>query len=117
MAFRTLDKDGDMTFGKGLNNYSRGQSAIKLNIKTRLNMWLGDCFFATDQGIDWVNRLGSKDQKELLEQDIKMTILQTDGVTEILNLSVSVVDRKLSASYTINTIYSKQFTDLIERTI
>ena len=117
MAFRTLDENGDMTFGKGLNNYSRDQNSIKLDVKTRLNMWLGDCFFATDQGIDWVNRLGSKDQKELLEQDIKLTILQTEGVTEILNLSVSVVDRKFNASYTINTVYSKQFTDLIERTI
>lgn len=117
VAFRNLDENGDWLFGKGKNDYARSQEAIKLDIKTRIHSWLGDCFFAVEDGIDWWNRLGSFDQRELLEQDLRLAILQTDGVTEIVDFSTELVDRRFSASYTVNTVYSKQFTDLIERTI
>lgn len=115
--FRTLDEDGDMTFGKGLNNYSTNDEEIKLDIQTSINSWLGDCFFATNKGIDWWNRLGSKNQQQLLEQDIKTTILNVTGVTEVLDISVNVIDRKFKAEYTITTIFSKSFTNLVERSI
>ena len=115
--FRTLDANGDFTFGKGLNNYSRDNNAVKLDVKTRLGSWLGDCFFDTGAGVDWWNRLGSKGQRLLLEQDLRRVILQTDGVTEILEFAVTLVDRKFSASYTVNSIYSKSFNDLVERAL
>lgn len=116
-TFRTLDADGDMTFGKGLNNYSRNNAAIGLDIKTRIKSWVGDCFFDAQAGIDWWNRLGSKGQRALLEQDLRRIILQTEGVTEIVSFSTELVDRRFTASYTVNTVYSEQFTDQIERAL
>lgn len=109
MIIRNLDANGDWTKGQGKNNYLSGNPAIGLNIRTRLLSWVGDCFFSMAAGIDWKNRLGSKNQLALLEGDIKRIILSSFGVTGITALSVSFVNRVLTISYSINTIFSKGY--------
>lgn len=117
MRFRNLDSNGDWTFGKGNNNYAINNKAIGLNIRTRILSWVGDCFFDLDAGIDWVNRLGSKNQRALLELDLRNIILQTEGVTGLLEFNTVLVGRKFTADYSVQTVYSKSYTDLIEVTI
>lgn len=111
MIFRNLNSENDWTFGKGKNNFATENEAISLNIKTRIKSWLGDCFFATDAGIDWINRLGSKNQRELLEADLRNIILQSEGVAGILSFTSELINRQFSATYEITTIYSKSFQD------
>ncbi len=113
MIFRNLDADSDWRFGKGKNDYAQGQAAIALNIKTRIKSWVGDCFFAQTAGIDWVNRLGSKNQRALLEADLRRVILQSEGVTGLVKVDIVMIGRKFQATYTVNTVYSKAFTDSI----
>lgn len=117
MRFRNLDKDGDWTFGKGLNNYASGDDAIGLNIRTRILSWLNDCFFAMNEGIDWVNRLGSKDQRVLLDQDLRRTIMQSDDVTELTSFDSVVNGRDFSAVYNIKTINSQSYKNTIESSV
>lgn len=117
MKFRALDENGDFTFGKGINDYTTQNTAIGLNIKTRIQSWKNDCFFNLTAGIDWNNRIGSKNQQLLLEQDLKVIILQSDDVTGINSFTSSVVNRKFSASYDVSTIYTKSFQDKIEASI
>ena len=117
MKFRQINSDGDWTFGKGLNNYARENNAIGLNIETRIKSWIGDCFFDQQAGIDWVNRLGSKNQRELLELDLRNIILQSEGVTGILNFDTFLVGRNFTADYSVQTVYSQSYTDSIEVTI
>lgn len=114
MIFRALDSNHDWTFGRGIGCYTRENQAIGLNIKTRLLSWLNDCFFDLEAGIDWVNRLGSKNQRELLELDLRRVILQTDQVTGILSFDTSLVGRRFTANYSVETIYSQSFQDAIE---
>lgn len=109
MIFRNLTVDGDWTFGAGRANYAYGQQAIMLNIGTRIKSWVGDCFFDQKAGIDWKNRLGSKNQRALLELDLRRIILQSFGVTGILSFSTSLRGREFSANYTVNTIFTKAF--------
>lgn len=111
MIFRQLDENGDWSFGKGKNNYVSLDEAIKLNIKTRILSWLNDCFFSLTSGIDWLNRLGSKNQAGLLETDLRRIISQSEGVTAILSFDIVTQGRAFSATYTVQTIYSKSFTD------
>ncbi len=111
MIFRNLTADGDWTFGSGVANYVAQNAAIGLNIKTRLLSWVGDCFFDIPAGVDWVNRLGSKNQRTLLELDIRRIILQSQGVTGIISFDTLLNGRNFTAHYSVNTIYSKQFTD------
>lgn len=114
MIFRELDNNHDWTWGKGLQNMTRENQAIGLNIKTRILSWVGDCFFDLQAGIDWWNRLGSKNQRSLLELDLRRIILQSEGVTGLVEFQTNVVGRRFSASYTVNTIYSQDFQDTVE---
>lgn len=113
MIFRNLDADGDWTFGRGKNDFLREQDAIGLNIKTRIMSWLNDCFFAMNEGIDWATRIGSKNQKDLLDADLKRVILSSENVTGLLSFESSVLNRKYTADFSVETVFSKSYTDKI----
>lgn len=115
MIFRNLDADGDWTFGSGKGNYISQNPAIGLNIKTRILSWLGDCFFDEEAGIDWTNRLGSKNQRALLEMDLKRIILQSFGVTGIENFDTLLQNRLFQADYSVNTIFSQAYIDTVSQ--
>lgn len=114
MIFRNLDANNDWTFGNGKNDYLIENNAIKLNIKTRTLSWLNDCFFALDEGIDWTNRLGSKNQEEILQLDLKKIILDSDDVVSITSSEFSLINRKFTATFFIDTIFSKSYKIEIE---
>lgn len=109
MIFRSLDNNGDWVFGTGTSAYASGNTAIGLNIKTRLLSWLKDCFFAQTAGIDYYNRLGNKGQFDKLAADMKRIIAQSFGVTGIIKFSLTQVGREFLASYTVQTIFSTSF--------
>jgi len=113
MIFSNLDESGDWTFGSGQANYTELDIAIGLNIKTRIYSWVDDCFFDMDAGIDWTNRLGSKNQDDLLETDLRRIILQSEGVTGILSFDIVKQGRKFNATYEITTVYSQSFRDSV----
>lgn len=89
MIVRSLTGTGDWTFGSGRNNYKSGNSAVAQSIQTRIMSFLGDCFFATEEGIDWFNLLGGKNQSSL-NLAIAKTIRNTPEVTRITQLSVTL---------------------------
>lgn len=106
MSVRSLDALGDWTFGRGKNNYLTQNKEIRQNIQTRLLSFLGDCFFDTAAGIDWFNLLGSKDQTAL-NLAVNSTILNTEGVTSLLQLSIVLSSvRRLTISYEVATVYT-----------
>jgi len=113
MIFRNLDENGDWTFGRGKNDFLIGQNAIGLNIKTRCYSWLNDCFFAMNEGIDWAERLGSKNQKDLLDADLRRIILASENVTGLVSFDSYLIGRKYTANFSVNTVYSKSYTDTI----
>ena len=109
MKFRNLDSNSDWRFGHGLSDYISGEAAIALNIQTRIFSWLNDCFFDMGAGIDWNNRLGSKNQRNLLELDLRRIILQSYGVTGLVSFSTNITNRKFTANYNVQTIYSPSY--------
>lgn len=104
---RALTATGDWTCGSGRLNYLTGVNAIQQNIVTRLYSLLGDCFFATQDGINWFYFLGSKDQVGL-NLAISATILNTPGVSRLNQLSISLnhVTRLLTIQYSCNVVSS-----------
>jgi hypothetical protein len=117
MKFRNLDSEGQWTFGKGKANYVKDSEAVGLNIKTRIKEWVNDCFFNLKAGIDWYNRLGSFNQKDLLDADIKRIIIQTQDVAQLKSFTSTVTDRAYRAEYTVLTTFSQEYQDLIEQNI
>lgn len=107
-------------FGNGKGSYFAGNLAIGADIKTSLMTFLGECFFATNFGIDWWNLLGSsgadKIQAQILEQSRK-AILQVQGVVNIPKVTTSRVSRTLYIQYTVNTVFGTQINGNIPITL
>lgn len=105
MIVRALDANHDWTFGAGKNNYLSGADAVTQNIDTRLNSFLGDCFFDTQAGIDWFNLNGGKSKLAILLA-VTAQIQNTQYVTQILELSVNVNNtRNITIVYSANTAF------------
>lgn len=108
--FRALVAD-DWSFGNGFGSYVTEEQEIALNVKTRIMSFLGDCFFATDEGIDWWNLLDYRYQ-DRLENAVQDVIKNTPGVTAINSVDVLVgANRQIRLQYDIQTIYSQSYID------
>lgn len=107
MIVRALDGNGDWQFGKGKNDYKRNLNATAQNISTRLKSFLNDCFFAANEGIDWFNLLGSKNQ-QAISLAVSSVILNTVDVTSIVSLQINLsVNRTITIQYNVSTVYGR----------
>jgi hypothetical protein len=105
MIVRAIDNLHDWQFGKGLNDYRFNQLAVVQNINTRLNSFLGDCFFDQGAGIDWFTFIGSKNQLGL-NLAISAVILNTLNVLSMIQLSVNLTDERVfTVSYNVSTTF------------
>lgn len=106
MIHRNLNSDNDWNFGKGLQDYTKNLDAVSLNIKTRLQSWKSDCFFALTEGVDY-NNLLDVGTKSLLDSDLKRVILQSEGVIRISSYEseLDTSERGFSGEAEIVTIY------------
>ncbi len=110
MAFRNLSGNGDWVFGSGKNSYVTENLEIGVNIQTRVLSFLGDCFFATEEGIDWFNLL-EMGKQEQLENSVQETIKNTPGVTAINSVDIVMgANRRITITYDVQTIYSESYT-------
>lgn len=105
MKFRSLDDTGDWQFGKGLSSYATANDAIALDIKTACLSFVGDCFFAQYDFIDWKNRL-DYNQVENLKNELYSVISTRNGVNAVKTLDIEFSNHKFIISYDIITIYS-----------
>lgn len=107
MKVRSVDALNDWEFGKGKSNYKSGLSACAQNIKTRLQSFLGDCFFATNEGLDWFRFMGGKDTIEL-KLAVAAVILKTPDVISIEEVSTKTDNnRNITITYSVNTTYGR----------
>lgn len=104
---RALSSTGDWTGGAGRLNYLYATNAIQQNIVTRLNSILGDCFFSTQDGINWFYFLGSKNQVGL-NLAVSATIINTPGVSRLNQLAITLnrKTRELTIQYNVTVVSS-----------
>ena len=103
---RAIDTNGDWTFGQGRSNYLSGRAALAQQIRCRLLQFLNECFFDLNAGIDWFNLLGGNNEL-LLQLAISTVILNTQGVTGLLQISVDVSEKRaFTIQYSATTVYS-----------
>ena len=104
---RSLDSNGDMTFGRGsLNFYINTPELVGQNIATRLKLILGEWFLDTTQGTDWAGRILGRVGG--YDAEIQRVILGTTGVDSISDYSSTLSNRALSVSAVIKTVYDTQ---------
>lgn len=105
MIVRGIDNNSDWLFGKGKNDYKTEKDAVAQMIQTTVMSFVGDCFFAVNKGIDWFNLLGTNEEVQL-KLSIATEILSISEVTGIIEISTNRdINRKLSLSYKVDTIY------------
>ena len=112
MITRAIKNNQDSTrrvwvFCRGLSAYKKEQKSIEQDIKSALLEFKYDCFWALQNGIDWLTRLGSKNQKELLDKDIQEIIQNRFGVVSVQDFYSNVTDRTYACQCNVFTIYTE----------
>ena len=112
MKVRAIKKDennhSEWCFGHSLGDYRYGQAQVIQDIYTALYEWKYNCFFALENGIDWYTRLGFKNQKDILDEDIKNTIKNRIGVLEIFNFESRLENRHYICTCDVYTEFSNK---------
>lgn len=108
MRYRTLDEHGDMTFGLGSINYFINiPEAVAQAAMTRLRLLTGEWFLDILEGTPYSTQVLGKNTATIYDTAIRERILETEGVTEIVNYSSALVGRSLSINALINTLYGE----------
>ena len=115
MSFRGIDSLGDWQYGQGVGSYATDEAALALDIKARIRFVKGNCFFAPDEGVDFINIIEKGRQQDFVN-GISNAIMQTEGVVKINTISVDFDPDTRAAllTYDIQTIYSRSFVATIE---
>lgn len=112
---RGLDSNGDWTFGKGLANYKRNDSAISQNVATRLKSFKNDWFLDTDANIDWFSILGNKNNEQTIKLEVTRVVKATEGVLRVNSVEIVEVDadRRAVIEVDFDTINNKNLRERI----
>ena len=102
MMYRALDGNGDYQIGVFLLN---SPAAVGQAVITRLLLWTGEWFLDVTDGTPWLQDIIGNNTN--YDFEIQSRILDTPGVTDIVSYSSSVVNRRLSVTATINTLYGQ----------
>jgi len=106
MRVRTLDNNGDWTFGRGKANYITSKKAIAQTVSTRIKSWANDNPLAMDANIDWKDLLGRKGTEDTILREIERVTVQTDGVIRVTQLEVIKTEKRVqSIILSYDTIY------------
>ena len=110
MICRAIKKDknnfSEWLFGHSFADYRSKQNQIAQDIYTALYEFKFDCFFALENGIDWNTRLGMKEQKEKLDEDVIKVIQNRQGVLSAYDFESNVIGRQYTCTCKVFTEYS-----------
>jgi len=111
---RTVTAPGQWQFGNGAQSYIGGIAQVEQNINARLNTFLGECFFATNVGIDWFTYLGTPglQAQSALNLAVTTTIANTQDVLSVQQISINVDSdsRLINIQYQVQTVYGPLLT-------
>lgn len=114
MRYRSLDVNGDYSFGKGpLEILVNSPECVAQACKTRLALFVGEWYLDQENGTPYSTDILGENTRPLYDQAIQERILETQGVDSITAYA-SVLNgavRALSITATISTIYGT--TDLV----
>lgn len=108
MIGKALDSNNDIIIqSKGFKIVSDGANVVQ-NVKTNLQTFKGEWFLNRNFGTPYYQNIFIKPiDLELVETELKLIILNTTGIKELISFSMVVQKdiRKLSVTFEANTIY------------
>jgi len=99
-----------MNFGSQQADFYRDTpEAVAQAVLTRLRLWLGEWFVDLTSGTPYQQAILGTGKAQSVEPVLRARILETEGVTEIVDFSYSFDpdERKASVAAEINTIYGQ----------
>jgi len=112
MIRREFDVNGDYA----INRFVTESPATIQAVTTRLRLFKGEWFLNLNSGVPWYQRIFIKPARlNEVDRIIRNKILQTEGVSGLssFDLSFDSTTRKLSVTFTAETIYGDEFEDVI----
>ena len=109
MRYRALDVNGDMTFGQGSRNFYQDiPAAVAQAVYTRLRLMTNEWWLDLREGTPYAEQILTAGGRLLADQALKSRILNTQGVTELLDY-VSFIDnnRHMTVSGNLHTLYGE----------
>lgn len=100
--------DGDMVFGHGQADLLVNSSeAVAQVVSTRLLLLQGEWFLDVTDGLPFSTAIAGYNTRSTYDLAIRERILDTQGVLSIDEYSSDLVDRRLSVSARISTVYGE----------
>jgi len=102
-----LTTDGDLKIGNNLDYIVAGIDELVQRLKFRLRIFLGEWYRDITLGIDYFGKIFKKNPLYAdIDNEFRKTILQTDGVKELVNLTIKFstnLERKLDVNFKVLT--------------
>ncbi|WCM21352.1 hypothetical protein NDK50_07865 [Paraburkholderia bryophila] len=108
MRYRTLDANGDYTFGQnGANFLVNSAAAVGQAVLTRLKLIAGEWFLDNTAGTPYNTDILGAGTGSTRDLAVQAVILETQGVNEILEYAsyLNPATRLFTVAATIDTIY------------
>jgi hypothetical protein len=110
MRYRTLDANGDYTFGQnGANFLIDSPSAVAQAILTRLKLIQGEWFLDQTAGTPYNTQILGTGTESTRDLAVQTVILETQGVTEIVDYASNFEPstRTFTVAATVNTQFGQ----------
>ncbi|BDH45768.1 hypothetical protein TUM12370_18120 [Salmonella enterica subsp. enterica serovar Choleraesuis] len=110
MRYRRENADGDYTFGQGDETWLiNSPETVAQAVKTRFELWYGQWFLDLTDGTPWIQSVLGKQRPEIYNLAIRRRILDTQGVSGILEFTTTTdtASRRITFTATIETIYGQ----------
>ena len=107
IKYRTLDKQGDYTFGR--QDFRTGRQAVAQAVLTRMRLLLGEWWENTGDGLPLFQKIlgtsGSDENKNAVDLIVSRRVLETEGVLNIEKFNSAFENRRYWAVLSVNTVY------------
>ena len=110
-----LDGNNDIVIGRGAGRVDDSQYTLQL-VKNRLLTLLGEWEFDRSIGLPWFTTLlGANYDINVIETQVRNTILQTSGVASLVSLNIDVerTARQATIRFEATTIYNTIISDVV----
>lgn len=112
---RAVNNRWEWLWGRSKGNYAQKSRALALDLKMQIQSWVGDCFFATEDYIDWNYLLGSKNTEDEIRDIITALLERNEEVAGVSDVSATVdrENRKIELTYSYVDVFGGEMREEI----